>query len=118
MTEPRVDAEDFEQWVREALASLPPELAGRVANVGIEIADEDPEHPRRLGLYEGIPLTRRGRGYVFVLPDRITIYRRPLERLYGRDPAVLRERVKHVVLHEVAHHFGISDERLREIGRY
>lgn len=110
--------DELEEWVREALDSLPPELAGRVDNLGVEIADEEPPRRGLLGLYQGIPLTRRSRGYVLALPDRITIYRRPLERLYGRDRELLRRQVHHVVLHEVAHHFGISDERLKEIGRY
>lgn len=110
--------DDFARWVEEAVGALPPELAERVENVAVEIADEEPGNPHVLGRYRGVPLTRRTHSYVFVLPDRITIYRRPLERLYGRDPARLRERVHHVVLHEIAHHFGISDERLKEIGRY
>jgi predicted Zn-dependent protease with MMP-like domain len=113
-----VRADPFATWVREALDSLPPELVKRVENLSIEIEDEDPNHPERLGLYRGIPLDRRSRGYVFVLPDRITIYRGPLERLYGSDPERLRRQVRRVVLHEVAHHFGISDARLREIGAY
>ena len=71
-----------------------------------------------LGLYQGIPLTRRGAGYNAALPDKITIYRGPLERHYGRDAATLTAQIKHVVLHEVAHHFGISDERLVEMDRY
>jgi predicted Zn-dependent protease with MMP-like domain len=103
--------------VREAVNRLPDEIARRVDNVAVEIADEEPGHPEILGLYRGIPLTNRG-FYSGALPDRITIYRRPLERLYGHDPALLRERTMHVVRHEFAHHFGISDERLREIGRY
>ena len=105
-------------WVEEALALLPPELAGRVDNVAIEIADTAPGRPGLLGLYQGVPLSRRTSGYAGALPDRITIYRGTLERLYGADPERLRERVIHVVHHELAHHFGISDERLREIGRY
>jgi predicted Zn-dependent protease with MMP-like domain len=108
----------FEEWVREALESLPPELADRVENVGVDIEDEDPDHPERLGVYRGVPLTRRTRGYLFALPDRITIYRGPLERLYGRDRERLHRQVRRVVLHEIAHHFGITDERLREIGAY
>ena len=108
----------FAGYVEEALAALPPELAARVENVEIEISDEDRAHPNRLGLYQGIPLTRRGLGYVLALPDRITIYRRAIERVTGPDPEALRAEVHHVVLHELAHHFGISDERLREIGRY
>jgi predicted Zn-dependent protease with MMP-like domain len=63
-------------------------------------------------------LTRRGGGYAGVAPDKITIYRRPLERLYGSDPARLQREIGRVVLHEVAHHFGISDERLIELDRY
>jgi len=118
VVDPELEDEEFANWVREALDSLPGELAERVDNVAVEVADRDPEHPNRLGLYHGIPLTRRTRGYAFVLPDRITIYRGTLERVYGRDPTRLRERTKHVVLHELAHHFGISDARLRELGKY
>jgi predicted Zn-dependent protease with MMP-like domain len=86
-------------------------------NVQILI-DDDPPHERLLGLYQGVPLTRRGAYYSGALPDKITIYREPLERLYGDDPERLRTETKRVVLHEVAHHFGISDERLVEIDRY
>jgi predicted Zn-dependent protease with MMP-like domain len=73
---------------------------------------------RVLGLYQGIPLNRRSHMYAGVLPDKITIYRGPLERLYGADPDRLRHEIRRVVLHELAHHFGISDERLIEIDRY
>jgi predicted Zn-dependent protease with MMP-like domain len=82
------------------------------------IEEEPPFGQPLLGLYEGIPLTRRGTAYAGALPDKITIYRAPLERLYGADPDRLREEIRRVVLHEVAHHFGISDERLRSIDRY
>ena len=109
---------DFEQAVQDALDSLPPELRDRLSNVEVVVEDEPPEGQRLLGLYQGIPLTRRGSNYSGALPDKITIYRGPLERLYGYDPLVLEDRVRHVVLHEVAHHFGISDERLVEIDRY
>jgi predicted Zn-dependent protease with MMP-like domain len=71
-----------------------------------------------LGLYQGVPLTRRSSQYGAVLPDKITIYRGPLLRLCGFDPERLRREVRRVVLHELAHHFGISDERLIEIDRY
>ena len=111
-------AEDFEVWIQEAIDSLPAELAAAVENVEVLIEDSDPQHPERLGLYQGIPLTRRSRGYVWALPDRITIYRGSLERLYGRNRARLKERTQHVVRHEFAHHFGISDARLHEMGRY
>jgi predicted Zn-dependent protease with MMP-like domain len=109
---------DYERCVQEALDSLPAELGAAISNVAIVIDDEPPPGQRLLGLYQGIPLTRRGAAYGAVLPDKITLYRRPLERLYGHDPQRLRDEIKHVVLHEVAHHFGISDERLVEIGRY
>jgi predicted Zn-dependent protease with MMP-like domain len=119
----RVDADElddagFEALVRRALESLPSDLAAAVANVAIEVADSDPASPGLLGVYRGVPLTRRGSGYVWTLPDRITIYRGALERRYGRDPARLTREVRRVVLHELAHHFGISDERLRELGAY
>src|SRR5439155_2616601 len=100
------------------LDTLPPELRGQMSNVEIVVEQEPPGGQPLLGLYQGIPLTRRGSYYGGVLPDKITIYRGPLERLYGRDPETLRREVRRVVLHEIAHHFGISDERLIEIDRY
>jgi predicted Zn-dependent protease with MMP-like domain len=109
---------EFEQVVQDALDSLPAELSTRVSNVELVVEDEPPPGQRLLGLYQGVPLTRRGSGYNGALPDKITIYRGPLERLYGYDPDMLRAQIRHVVLHEVAHHFGISDERLIEIDRY
>jgi predicted Zn-dependent protease with MMP-like domain len=112
------DALQFEEYAQEALGSLPPELREQMSNVEIVVDDEPPAGQPLLGLYEGIPLTRRGGWYTGVLPDKITIYRGPLERLYGRDPEHLRREVRRVVLHEIAHHFGISDERLVEIDRY
>ena len=108
----------FDEYAREALDSLPPELRDQMSNVEIVVDDESPPGQPLLGLYEGIPLTRRTSWYAGVLPDKITIYRGPLERLYGRDPERLRREVRRVVLHEIAHHFGISDERLVEIDRY
>jgi predicted Zn-dependent protease with MMP-like domain len=112
------DADDFESLVEEALESLPPDLRAFMSNVAIVVEDEPPRGLPLLGLYQGIPLTRRGSGYAGVAPDKITIYRGPIERLYGADPAERRAAVRRVVLHEVAHHFGISDERLRELDRY
>jgi predicted Zn-dependent protease with MMP-like domain len=109
---------DFEQIVQEALDSLPAELRDRMSNVELVVEDDPPPGQPLLGLYQGVPLTRRGSGYSGALPDKITIYRGPLERLYGHDPELLRGQIRHVVLHEVAHHFGISDERLIELDRY
>ena len=109
---------EFDEAVRGALESLPPELGEFMSNVEIVVEEEPPAGMPLLGLYEGIPLTRRGAFYGGALPDKITIFSGPLERLYGADPERLRREIRRVVLHEVAHHFGISDERLVELDRY
>jgi predicted Zn-dependent protease with MMP-like domain len=108
----------LEEYVQDALDSLPSNLRARMSNVEIVVGDEPPPGQPLLGLYQGVPLTRRDSQYGGVLPDKITIYRGPLVRLYGHDAERLRREVSRVVLHEVAHHFGISDERLIEIDRY
>ena len=113
-----MDDVDFEQIAQEALDSLPAELRGYMSNVAIVIEDEPPGDRPLLGLYQGVPMTRRSSSYGAVPPDKISIYRGPLERHYGHDPELLRAEIRHVVLHEIAHHFGISDERLREMDRY
>jgi predicted Zn-dependent protease with MMP-like domain len=113
-----MDDVDFEQIAQEALDSLPTELRGYMSNVAIVIEDEPPGDRPLLGLYQGVPMTRRSSSYGAVPPDKISIYRGPLERHYGHDPELLRAEIRHVVLHEIAHHFGISDERLREMDRY
>src|ERR671911_338318 len=100
---------DFEQEVEDALASLPRELRDAISNVAIVVEAEPPPGQPLLGLYQGIPLTQRGSGYSGALPDKITIYQGPLERLYGADRDGLRRQIRRVVLHELAHHFGISD---------
>ena len=109
---------EFETLVEEAIASVPEPLAGFMSNVGVIVDEQAPPWQSVLGLYQGIPLTRRTTGYAGALPDKITIFRRPIERVYGTDPERLRAGVTHVVVHEIAHHFGISDERLRELGVY
>ena len=108
----------FEDFVEQTLESLPRELGAQMSNVEIVVEDEPPPGSRLLGLYQGVPLTRRNSSYGAVLPDKITIYRGPILRIYGRDPEELRRQIRRVVLHEIAHHFGISDERLVEIDRY
>jgi predicted Zn-dependent protease with MMP-like domain len=109
---------DFEAWLEDAIESLPDELRRSMSNVAVVVEDEPPPGMPLLGLYQGVPLTRRGSAYGGALPDKITIYRGPLERLYGADPDRLRSEVRRVLLHEIAHHFGISDARLRELDRY
>jgi predicted Zn-dependent protease with MMP-like domain len=109
---------EFEEIVEAALADLPADLRAAMSNVEIVVEDEPPGGQPLLGLYQGVPLTRRGSSYGAVLPDKISVYRGPLERRYGGDSEALRRMIRHVVLHEIAHHFGISDERLRELDRY
>ncbi len=107
---------DFENHVRRALDSLPAELRRAMSNVEIVIEDENPEDPDLLGLYTGIPLTERDSGYAGALPDKIEIYRLPLEDEFGDDPALLEDEIRITVIHELAHHFGIDDDRLDQLG--
>jgi predicted Zn-dependent protease with MMP-like domain len=113
-----VSVVEFDETVRNALDSLPPELSGFMSNVEVVVEEEPPFGMPLLGLYQGVPLTNRGAFYAGALPDKITIFSGPLERLYGADPERLQREIRRVVLHEVAHHFGISDERLVELDRY
>jgi predicted Zn-dependent protease with MMP-like domain len=113
-----MDADAFDELVRRALDELPADIRAQMSNVAVVVEDEPPPDANLLGLYQGIPLTRRGRGYAGALPDKITIYRGPLERHYGTDPERLASEVRRTVRHEIAHHFGISDERLLELDRY
>jgi predicted Zn-dependent protease with MMP-like domain len=108
----------FDEAVHAAVESLPDDLSSAMSNVAIVVEDEPPDGQPLLGLYEGIPLTERSSYYAGVRPDKISIYQGPLERLYGHDPELLQEQIRRVVLHEIAHHFGIDDDRLRELDRY
>jgi predicted Zn-dependent protease with MMP-like domain len=110
--------ERFEESVQAAIDALPADLRSAMSNVAIIVEDEPPAGLPLLGLYEGVPLTSRTSAYSGAAPDKISIYRGPLERLYGGDPARLERQISRVVLHEIAHHFGISDERLVELDRY
>ena len=122
-----MDPETFESLVAEALDSLPQEFLDRLENVEVEVEEwpdgEDlldvglPAGAKYalLGLYHGIPQTKRGL-YYMALPDRISIYKGPIERVAGNDPARVKEQVTRTVIHEIAHHYGISDERLQELG--
>jgi predicted Zn-dependent protease with MMP-like domain len=108
----------FEQLVSDALDELPDDIRALMTNVAVTVEDEPPPGRDLLGLYEGVPWGRRGPYYAGALPDKITIYRLPLERIAAGDPERLRFAVRRTVFHEIAHHFGISDERLVEIDRY
>lgn len=104
----------FEQLVAEAIDLIPAELAALIDNVVFLVEDEG-EYPDLLGLYDGIPLTERETYGIGELPDRIFIYRRPICAICGTDDEVVDEVITTVV-HEVAHHFGIDDDRLHELG--
>jgi predicted Zn-dependent protease with MMP-like domain len=113
--------------VDKAVKSLPQEFLEHMDNVDVVVDDQPTPNQLRkyrlkanqtlLGLYEGVPQTRRGSNYGMVLPDKITIFQKTIEAKCRNDEEILTE-IEHVVKHEIAHHFGISDARLREIGRY
>jgi predicted Zn-dependent protease with MMP-like domain len=113
-----VTGAEFDQLVGDALDALPDDIRNLMSNVAITVEDEPPPGQRLLGLYQGIPWGRRGPYYAGALPDKITIYRGPLERAARGNLERLRAQVRRTVFHEIAHHFGISDERLVEIDRY
>ena len=104
----------FEEMVEAALDGLPPELGRLMSNVAVTVQHE-PGPPGLLGLYQGIPLTRRTSGYAGVLPDRITIYRQAICAVCAGEDEVVTQ-VRRTVIHEVGHHFGITDARLRDLG--
>ena len=104
----------FDDHVRAALDSLPPAIAAALDNVVVVIEDEHPDDPDLFGLYEGIPLPERG-DMAGELPDRITIFRLPLEDEFD-DPAELEREIRITVLHELGHYFGLDEERLAELG--
>jgi predicted Zn-dependent protease with MMP-like domain len=106
----------FEELVAEALDQVPGELVELIDNCVVLVEDDAPEdEPGLLGLYEGTPLTERGGDYTMVLPDRITVYRNPTLAQCEDEEHVVEE-VNITVVHEIAHHFGIDDERLHELG--
>lgn len=111
-----MDRARFEELVAEALDEVPPELLDLMDNV-VVLVEDDPEGDDAdlLGLYEGYALTSRGWDYGGVLPDRITIYRNPTLRICDTEDDVIDE-VATTVVHEIAHHFGIGDHRLHELG--
>jgi predicted Zn-dependent protease with MMP-like domain len=110
-----VEPEAFEALVGEALDGVPAELLGLLDNVVVLVEDRNPEEPDLLGLYEGVPLTERGASYGGVLPDAIFIYRLAICSICDNPQEVVEE-VQITVVHEIAHHFGIDDERLHDLG--
>lgn len=120
-----MDPDRFEEEVYRVLDGLPQDFAERLENVQV-VVKALPTHEELdargipegslLGLYEGIPLPRRGLGYSLVMPDKITIYRQPILDMCERTGEPVPQVIRMVVLHEIAHHFGIPDQRLRELG--
>ncbi len=119
--------EEFESIVRQTVSDLPPELQRNIANVAIVVEewpddatldDAEVDDPLDLfGFYHGIPLTERSQNYGLVLPDKISIYRQPISQA-SRTDAEIREVIQRTVRHELAHYFGIDDERLEQLGAY
>lgn len=111
-----IPLDEFEDLVAEALDEIPDELSRLVDNVVFVVEDDvEPGAEPLLGLYEGVPLTERGSFYAGAMPDRITLYRRPILAICDSYDDVLDE-VHITVVHEIAHHFGIDDDRLHELG--
>jgi len=120
-----MDSRKFEWLVAQAIESLPEEFQERLENIDVVVADRPTREQLRvlggrrgetlLGLYEGVPLTRRSHSYGFVIPDKVTIFQRPIEAMCKNDAQIIAQ-VQRVVRHEIAHHFGISDDRLRQLG--
>ncbi|MDH7489289.1 MAG: metallopeptidase family protein [Anaerolineae bacterium] len=123
----RISPDTFDELVVQALESLPDEIREKLDNVAIMVEDYPTRAQLRaggvgrgmllFGLYEGVPLTGRTSGYNMVMPDRITLFREPI-LMACRSLDEVRRTIAHTVLHEIAHHFGISDAQLREIGAY
>ena len=122
-----METEQFEELVAQVVNELPEFFQERLDNVDVIVEEFPDRHTMRLarvhspydllGFYHGVPLTERTANYGLVAPDKISIYRRPIE-IQCRTDEELRAMIRRVVLHEIAHHFGISDNRLRDIGAY
>jgi len=121
-----MEREKFEALVEKAIENLPSEFKGKLENVDVVIEEWPTRgqlrqakhiHPiQLLGLYQGVPQTRRGRGYGLVLPDKISIFQKPIEA-QCRFEDEIEAKIEEVVRHEIAHHFGLDDETLRKIER-
>jgi predicted Zn-dependent protease with MMP-like domain len=114
-----ITKERFEELVAEALDGLPDWVRDAMDNVEVLVDDLPPADQRNLlGLYHGVPLTARGSSYSWVVPDTITLFRATIMAVAGHDEERVRRQVTRTVIHEVAHHFGIDDDRLHELDAY
>lgn len=121
-----MDIARFEELVEKAVSNLPQEFRERLDNIEVLVAELPTSAQMQktgittgntlLGLYEGVPRTKRGSHYGMVLPDKITVFRRPIVTKCRTEEEIIGE-IERVVQHEIAHHFGISDERLEELGK-
>ena len=121
-----MDRERFRELVAQAIDSLPEEFRSKLENVDVVVADWPSPHQMAsvglkrgqtlLGLYQGVPQTKRGRGYGLVAPDKITIFQKPIEAKCHSEVEITAE-IGRVVRHEIAHHFGIGERRLRQLER-
>lgn len=121
-----MNAKQFEKIVADVLDGLPEDFASKLENVEVEVEERpstDELNSSRiernqtlLGLYQGVPLPSRGLWFSFALPDRITIFKEPVEEVSNHTGVPVQEMIRRVVLHEIAHHFGMPDSRLRELG--
>jgi len=117
--------DNFIKIVEDAFSAIPDEFKNLLSNVQIVVEEEANQRQRQkvhaspgsliFGLYEGIPQTKRGIGYSGVLPDKITIFQKPIEQIAGNNEEKIREIVNDAVYHEIAHHFGTNEERIRQI---
>ena len=123
----KFSSEEFEQLVVQALDELPEDIRKHLDNIEVVVSDWPTAAEMKsvglkpdqllLGLYEGIPLTKRGNRYGLVLPDKVTIFQGPIEQICRTRQQVVRQ-VQRTVKHELAHHFGINDDRLKDLGAY
>jgi predicted Zn-dependent protease with MMP-like domain len=126
MADARIGPDAFEELVADVLDALPEDFHAKMDNVEVVVEEWPSREEMRsvglrpgetlFGLYQGIPRTQRTTAYNLVLPDKISIFRGPLLAYCGHQPERLREEVRRVVLHEIAHHFGLGEQRLRELG--
>ncbi len=124
---PDITDEQFEQFISDAMDELPKQYIEKLNNVAITFEDEpSPDQREKLklrcnqslfGLYEGIPLTKRGAGYNLVLPDKITIFKKPILSFSG-DMTSFKKQIKHTLWHEIAHYYGLDHDRIHEIERH
>ena len=116
-----MEQDEFERLVKEAIENLPTFFKEKLENIDVVVEDWPMGKYSRgqmlLGLYQGVPKIVRSKGYSLALPDKITIFQGPIEYIAAGDLESLKQLIKNTVQHEIAHHFGISDKRLRELGK-